>query len=247
VTSKPLSPKQWLVDNPLRHGENLYAVISSTSDADPLAVYRQRGGVEPAARVWAGTPYADWLPVMPYLLSLTPDSEFLQWATETAANDWGWLAVSTATPETIVEHLRGLTQVFMPAGEAVFFRFWDGRHWLPILQHLGDATRDVLPVFDRYWINSQPVAVGQGAVLAAQAFPWWQIPGELLDTLAESDLNTVIDNLMQWLKDTQAELYASIGELHLRLKVEHFVQRSSPSQLKDSGLLLAHVQQEVFS
>ena len=245
MISEPLTPRQWLEDNPLRPGESLYAVISSTSDADPLAAYRQQGGVEPPDKLWADTAYADWLPVMPYLLKLTPDSEFIQWAAQTDADDWGWLAISTASPQRISEHLRSLTQVLMPSGEAVFFRFWDGRHWLPILQHLGTATRDVLPVFDRYWINGQPVTVGQGEVLAAPTFPWWQVPDDLLDSLAEQDLNTVIDNLMQWLKDAHAPLYASIGEAHLRLKVEHFVQRSSPTQRKDSGLLLAHVQQEV--
>ena len=166
MNSEPLTPRQWLADNPLRPGESLYAVISSTSDADPLAAYRQQGGVEPPDRLWADTAYADWLPVMPYLLRLTPDSEFIQWAAQTDADDWGWLAISTACPLRITEHLRSLTQVLMPSGEAVFFRFWDGRHWLPILQHLGTTTRDVLPVFDRYWINGQPVTVGQGEVLA---------------------------------------------------------------------------------
>ena len=140
MTSESLNPQQWLADNPLLTGERLYAVISSTSNADPLAAYRQRGGIEPPIALWAETPYADWLPVMPYLLSLTPDSGFLQWAAETGADDWGWLAVSTAAPELIAAHLRGLTHVLMPAGEAVFFRFWDGRHWLPILQHLSTAV-----------------------------------------------------------------------------------------------------------
>ena len=74
MISEPLTPRQWLEDNPLRPGESLYAVISSTSDADPLAAYRQQGGVEPPDKLWADTAYADWLPVMPYLLKLTPDS-----------------------------------------------------------------------------------------------------------------------------------------------------------------------------
>lgn len=246
MTSQSLNPQQWLADNPLRPGERLYAVISSASDADPLAACRQRGGIEPPLALWAETPYADWLPVMPYLLSLTPDSGFLQWVAETDADDWGWLAVSTAAPEHIAAHLRGLTHVLMPEGAAVFFRFWDGRHWLPILQHLGTATSDVLPVFDRYWVNGQPVVVGQGAALPAHSFPWWEVPQDLLTTLAEKDFNTVIDNLMQGFKETQAELYASMSESRLRQKIEHFVQRSSPSQRKDSRLLLAHVQQETY-
>lgn len=245
MTSESLTAQQWLADNPLRCGEHLYAVISCASDADPLAAYRQRGGVEPPIALWAETPYADWLPVMPYLLSLTPDSECVQWAAETDAHDWGWLAVSTAAPELIASHLRGLTHVLMPAGVAVFFRFWDGRHWLPILQHLGPAARDVLPVFDRYWVNGQPVAVGQGATLPAQSFPWWEVPKDLLNTLAEKDSSTVIDNLLQWLKETQTELYFSLPESGLRQKVEHFVTLSDSNQDDDKQRFMTYLQQEL--
>lgn len=35
MISDPLNPQQWLTKNPLRPGESLYAVISSTSDAGP--------------------------------------------------------------------------------------------------------------------------------------------------------------------------------------------------------------------
>ena len=245
MTSDALNPLQWLTENPLRPGESLYAVISSTSKADPLAAYRQRCGIEPAIALWANTPYADWLPVMPYLLSLTPDSGFLQWVAETDADDWGWLAVSTAAPTLITEHLRGLTQVLMPASEAVFFRYWDGRHWLPTLQYLSTAATDVLPVFDRYWINGQPVAVGQGAARPAQSFPWWEVPQDLLNTLAEKDPTYVIANMMLWLKETQAELYFSTPEPILRHKVEHFVTVSDSSQDDNNQRFIAYIKQEL--
>ncbi|MEB0207477.1 DUF4123 domain-containing protein [Pseudomonas sp. CCC3.1] len=245
MTSESLNPQQWLADNPLLAGERLYAVISSTSNADPLAAYRQRGGIEPPIALWAETPYADWLPVMPYLLSLTPDSEFVQWVAQTDADDWGWLAVSTAAPELIAAHLRGLTHVLMPAGEAVFFRFWDGRHWLPILQHLGTEASDVLPMFDRYWVNGEPVAVGQGATRPAQSFPWWEVPKDLLNTLAEKDLSNVIDNLMQWLKETQTALYFSTPEPGLRQKVEHFVTLADSTQDNDNQRFMAYLQREL--
>ena len=229
MTSDAITPQQWLAKNPLRPGEHLYAVISSTSTAQPLAAWRKYEP-QPAEPLWANTPYADWLPVMPWLLSLTGKEDFLHWAARTDAQDWGWLAISSAPPELIAEHLRGLTQVFTAPGDAVFFRFWDGRYFLTVLQQLGVTTPYVLPVFDRYWVNGQPVAVGQGAALPAHSFPWWEVPQDLLTTLAEKDFNTVIDNLMQGFKETQAELYASMSESRLRQKIEHFVQRSSPSQ-----------------
>ena len=244
MTSDAITPQQWLAKTPLRPGEHLYAVISSTSTAQPLAAWRQHEP-EPAVPLWANTPYADWLPVMPWLLSLTGTEAFLNWAAHTDAQDWGWLAISSAPPELIAEHLRGLTQVFTAPSDAVFFRFWDGRYFLTVLQQLGETTSDVLPVFDRYWINGQPVAVGQGAARPAQSFPWWEVPQNLLTTLAEKDLTNVIDNMMQWLKETRAELYFSTPEPVLRQKVEHFVTFSDASQDDDNQRFIAYIQQEL--
>lgn len=79
----------------------------------------------------------DWQPVMPYLAELKPRSAFLEWIAETDAEDWGWLAVSSSTPDVVFEHLRSLTPVRMPDGTEVFSRFWDGRHIYPILEGLG--------------------------------------------------------------------------------------------------------------
>ncbi|ABA74783.1 conserved hypothetical protein [Pseudomonas fluorescens Pf0-1] len=77
---------------------------------------------------------------MPYVTELKPNSAFLPWIAETAALDWGWLAMSRAEPNDVFEHLRSLTQVNMPDGTEVFFRFWDGRHIYPILKGLGEKA-----------------------------------------------------------------------------------------------------------
>ena len=245
MPSKALTPYSWLTENPLRSDEQLYAVISCASDADPLTAYRQSGNNRPAMALWADTPYADWLPVMPYLLALPCDSAFLAWVAETDAQDWGWLAISSATPEHIAEHLRSLTQVRLPNSEAVFLRFWDGRHFLPLLEQLGHQVRDVLPVFDRYWVNGQSVVTGQGPIRPALPFPWWEVPQNLLNSLADKDASTVIDNLMQWLKETHTHLYFSTPELSLRQKVEHCVRLEPSSSTHISEHLLAHLQQEI--
>ena len=84
--------------------------------------------------IWADTIYAEWDAVMPFVGIVAVDSEFLDWVATTESRDWGWLAVSSASLEVVVEHFRSLTQVLMPDGKAVFFRFWDGRFLLPILQ-----------------------------------------------------------------------------------------------------------------
>ena len=243
MTSKAITPQQWLAKNPLRPGEHLYAVISSTSTAQPLAAWRKYEP-QPAEPLWANTPYADWLPVMPWLLSLTGKEDFLHWAARTDAQDWGWLAISSAPPELIAEHLRGLTQVFTAPGDAVFFRFWDGRYFFTVLQQLGATTSDVLPVFDRYWVNGQPVAVGQGANRPAQDFPWWQVPEDLLCALVEQDSSSVIDNLMCLLKETAPLLYNATAESVLRQKVESYLAATGSALNFDHARFTAHLQQE---
>jgi hypothetical protein len=199
VTSENISPQVWLSESPLLSGERLYAVISNASDADPLKAYYQHDAAAELQPIWSGTPYADWQPVMPYLAELKPNAGFLQWIGETDALDWGWLAVSTSTADVVFEHLRSLTQVRTPDGTEVFFRFWDGRHIYPILEGLGSSAGEVLPVFDRYLINGQSLTVGPRSVPPAKEWPWWDVPQKLLDTLAEKDHTTVVDNLMQWL------------------------------------------------
>ncbi|MFK7608278.1 MULTISPECIES: DUF4123 domain-containing protein [unclassified Pseudomonas] len=243
MTSDAITPQQWLAKTPLRPGELLYAVISSTSTAQPLAAWRQHES-QPAVPLWANTPYADWLPVMPWLLCLTGTEAFLNWAAHTDAQDWGWLAISSAPPELIAEHLRGLTQVFTAPSDAVFFRFWDGRYFLTVLQQLGATTSDVLPVFDRYWVNGQPVAVGQGANRPAQDFPWWQVPEDLLCALVEQDSSSVIDNLMCLLKETAPLLYNATAESVLRQKVESYLAATGSALNFDHARFTAHLQQE---
>ncbi len=125
MTSDALSPRTWLARHPLQAGECLYAVFGSASDAAPLQAYYREDSPPPPLPLWNGTPYADWQPVMPYLAKLSPSSVFLDWAASEKSRDWGWLAVSTWSTDAILEHLRSLTQVRMPDGSEVFFRFWD--------------------------------------------------------------------------------------------------------------------------
>ena len=243
MTSDAIPPQQWLAKTPLRPDEHLYAVISSTSTAQPLTAWRQHES-QPAEPLWANTPYADWLPVMPWLLSLTGKEDFLHWAARTDAQDWGWLAISSAPPELIAEHLRGLTQVFTAPDDAVFFRFWDGRYFLTVLQQLGETTSDILPVFDRFWVNGQPVVVGQGANRPAQAFPWWQVPEDVQCALAEQDPSSVIHNLMLTLKQTEPLLYNATAENLLRQKVESYLATTGSFLHVDHAHFIAHLQQE---
>ncbi|MFJ4608487.1 DUF4123 domain-containing protein [Pseudomonas atacamensis] len=235
MPSERISPKDWLAQQPLQSGERLYLIISAASDADALKTLYL---TEPTAQlipIWGGTPYSTWQPVMPYLTELKANSAFLPWIAETDALDWGWLAVSRSEPNEVFEHLRSLTQVKMPDGTEVFFRFWDGRHIHPILRGLGEKAGEVLPVFERYLINGQALEVGTRVVPKVKDWPWWEVPKGLLEGLSKDNPATLVSNLMQWLEEDRPDLYTEWPENNLKLKITRFVRRpDAPQNLKEA-------------
>ncbi|WP_311886490.1 MULTISPECIES: DUF4123 domain-containing protein [unclassified Pseudomonas] len=240
MPSDRITPKDWLAQQPLQTGERLYLVISAASDSDAL---KNLYLTEPTAQlipIWGGTPYSTWQPVMPYVTELKANSAFLPWIAETDALDWGWLAVSRSEPNDVFEHLRSLTQVKMPDGTEVFFRFWDGRHIYPILHGLGEKAGEVMPMFERYLINGQSLEVGTRVVPKVKDWPWWEVPKPLLDGLAKENPTTLISNLMQWLEEDRPDIYTAWPENNLKLKISRFVRRpDAPKNLKEA--LLNHL------
>ncbi|MCV2223236.1 DUF4123 domain-containing protein [Pseudomonas mercuritolerans] len=240
MPSERITPKDWLAQQPLQSGERLYLIVSAASDADALKTLYL---TEPTAQlipIWGGTPYSTWQPVMPYLTELKANSAFLPWIAETDALDWGWLAVSRSEPNEVFEHLRSLTQVKMPDGTEVFFRFWDGRHIYPILRGLGEKAGEVLPVFERYLINGQALEVGTRVVPKVRDWPWWEVPKGLLEGLSKDNPATLVSNLMQWLEEDRPDLYTAWPENNLKLKITRFVRRpDAPQNLKEA--LISHL------
>ncbi|KTC52402.1 hypothetical protein AO262_28050 [Pseudomonas fluorescens ABAC62] len=221
------TPSTWLARTPLQANEQLFAVLGAASGAKPLAAWRASELQTRPQSIWAGTAYAEWNEVMPYVALIKPDSAFLNWVAITEATDWGWLAVSSSPLETVVAHLQGLTKVQLPDGQDVFLRFWDGAQFLPILQNLGGEAGALLPVFQRYLINGQPLEVLTAAVTAANASPWWQVPASLVEHMAEQSPQTLIDNLLQWLQEQRPDLYSAFTAATLRHKVAYFARRPS--------------------
>lgn len=240
MPSDRITPKDWQTQQPLQTGERLYLVISAASDSDAL---KNLYLTEPTAQlipIWGGTPYSTWQPVMPYVTELKANSAFLPWIAETDALDWGWLAVSRSEPNEVFEHLRSLTQVKMPDGTEVFFRFWDGRHIYPILHGLGEKAGEVMPMFERYLINGQSLEVGTRVVPKVKDWPWWEVPKPLLDGLTKENPTTLISNLMQWLEEDRPDIYTAWPENNLKLKISRFVRRpDAPKNLKEA--LLNHL------
>ncbi|NVZ20175.1 DUF4123 domain-containing protein [Pseudomonas costantinii] len=219
---KQLLPREWLIS--FQSTEHLFAILSNASDAKPLDTWRSTAaGILPQP-IWAGTAYAEWDEVMPYVGIVEPDSPFLDWIATTESTDWGWLAVSSSPLETVVAHLQSLTKVYLPDDQQVFLRFWDGAQFLPMLQTLGDEAGKVLPVFQRYLINGQALSVATGEVTAAKTSPWWRVPAPILEHLAEQSPQVLIDNLLQWLEEQRPDLYTAFTPTTLQHKVAYFAR-----------------------
>lgn len=227
-----LTPAEWLAREPLKPSEQLFAIFSNASDARPPLV-----GPNP---IWADTIYAEWDTVMPFVGIVAADSEFLDWVASTESRDWGWLAVSSASLEVVVEHFRSLTQVLMPDGAAVFFRFWDGRFLLPILQSDEVQSAQLIPVISRGLINGQAVDIGGRAQVSGRVFPWWKVPESVLASAGNS---VRIGNALQWLSEEHPALYEAFPQVVLRYKVQQFFQVSA-SEESSQSVLLAYLQDE---
>ncbi|KRP64591.1 DUF4123 domain-containing protein [Pseudomonas orientalis] len=232
---RPMDPRTWLAQFPLRADERIYAVLGNVSDAKPLAAWQAAAAGPLPQAIWAGTAYAQWQEVMPYVGIVEPDSAFFDWVAAAQATDWGWLAVSSSALESVVAHLQSLSKVVMPDDQAVFFRFWDGAWFQPMWQQLGDEAGKVLPVFGRYLINGQPLTVATGPVTPAQVCPWWRVPASLLRHMEEQSPRVLIDNLLQWLQEQRPDLYAAYTPATLQHKLGWFTRRpgASPAALVD--------------
>lgn len=222
-----LEPRAWLAREPMKPSEQLFAVFSHASDVEPPLP-------EAPSPIWAETIYAEWDAVMPYVGIVAADSEFLDWVATTASRDWGWLAVSSASLEVVIEHFRSLTQVLMPNGKAVFFRFWDGRFLLPILQSDAVDAAQLLPVISRGLINGQPIDIGGRAQVSGRVFPWWTVPDPVLASAGDE---VRVGNAVQWLSEEHPALFEAFPEVVLRCKMGQFFQRSTSEESSQSALL----------
>ncbi|MDD0844774.1 DUF4123 domain-containing protein [Pseudomonas sp. Gutcm_11s] len=185
MPSEAISVRDWL-EAEWREGQRLYVVMGNASEANPLQAYYQQDSACLPQPIWGDTPYAGWQEVMPYLGELDSGSSFLDWVDEVPNRDWGWLALSFHEPSSVLDHLRSLTQVLMPDGAEVFFRHWDGSHLLPILRHLGDASNELLPIFDHLLVNGQTLSITTTAPPTPRDYPWWQVPQAVASALTKA-------------------------------------------------------------
>ncbi|MGY3929570.1 type III secretion protein [Aeromonas encheleia] len=232
MRSEVISLPEWVGTH---RSSPLYAVLAGASDATPLQHYYQLDGRHTPRGLYLGTAYADWHPVMPYLVELDEGSTFIEWAASTPARDWGFLLSTAQSVDTFYAHLQGLTQIWHQ-GEAVFFRYWDGVYLASIIEQLGDRFTSLLPELSELWVCDRAFQWGPSEPFSPRPFPWWNLPDPLVVALAKQDPGPLINNLMQQLADQNGQLYWSFPEANLRLKVARFVARNP---LSDSELFPA--------
>ena len=204
----------------------LYAVLSNTGESQAVKEYYLHDGTQTPYGLYSGTPYADWFSVMPMIVPISNSSPFLDWVATTEHKDWGWLARSPFSLETITEHIRGLTQVIMPTDEQVFFRYWDGEYMAEHLRYFGDRWSEMLPAFPFYWVNGEFFTVHIPATAEAKSFPWWNVPQGLIDRLLQENTKPILGNVLQVLREEHPELYWQFDEAILRMKIERVISVS---------------------
>lgn len=238
--SKPLSG--WLTA--LDPDVHLYAIISAASEAEPVRYYFQRDGATIAWPLYANTHYADWHPVMPYLVKLSRHSPFLDWVNTTEATDWGWLFTSSQEASELAPYFTSLTQATMPEGERVFFRYWDGDYFSLILSHQHEQTCSLLPPMRACWANGHTFTFHPDNTTTAKPFAWWQLSDALLKQLAKADSRPLITNLLQYLQENRGDLWLSFPNNILESKVRYFVENYQGEPEKITAALCEQLSEE---
>jgi hypothetical protein len=105
---------------------NLYAVFDGASVTDlRTKIFEHQPEHE---CLYPGELEPDLAEVAPYLIKLTPDSEFTLWILEEGwGNHWGIFAQSPADLRSMRRHFRTLLKVHDPDGKPMLFRYYDPR------------------------------------------------------------------------------------------------------------------------
>lgn len=210
------------------HESYVYLVLSGTSAAKPVRHFYATDGLT-ARPLFQGTQYAGWHEVMPFLAQVTETSAFLAWIDETDSTDWGWGLVSDASLEEVFNHIRSLTKILLPAGQEVFFRYWDARYFGAILDNVDDACRArlmgpiatiVLP--EGKIVNHPGVPE---PVESALEFPWFSLPAETLKKIAALCWGQLVDNTVAALGKKKQSPLSRYPDPIARQKVERHLRR----------------------
>lgn len=208
-----------------QQGLNWYAIINGTKEKSALIDYYRLGGHD-ATAIWSGTPYEDWKEVMPYIAPVDKTGDFPNWIQQEAEEDWGMLVGSHASFEQLHAHFRSLTQVWLPSGSHVFFRFYDPRFSLDVANYCDEKLRALVMGPARYWaVKGRFVENASPKIdVKEQAFPWWTVPETVIAQLS-TDKSVLEVNLVKGAVDTRPDITQFYPEQVLAYKASRFAQK----------------------
>ncbi|WP_158587129.1 DUF4123 domain-containing protein [Motilimonas pumila] len=201
-----------------------YIVLNSTSDAEPLRCYFSHSAAE-VMPIWAGTEYANWKDAMPYIAPLPDDSFFEEMAQQ--QNDWGLVVSTPLSISEAKKHLCSISQIWLPTGKHVFFRFFDPDASFGILNQLSDQEKSQLMGPFAAW-HSQLEQVTNPAMTdqaSEKAFPWFEISKASLTRFQEKDSRTLEVNTLKWLKEQHADLFFAFPPAIITAKVNRLTRK----------------------
>ncbi|ELJ8249291.1 DUF4123 domain-containing protein [Salmonella enterica] len=234
--------RQWL-DITATSTMPLYAILSNVSEAKPVREYYLHDGSQTPTGLYSATPYADWTEAMPVIVRLDENSPFLKWVETTEHKNWGWLARSPMPLERILQHMRGLVKVFLPDGNDVFFRYWDGKWLAEQLRFMGDDWREVMPPFAFYLVNGEDFTVhitGQGE---PKASPWWRVPQALIDAMMQKDNTPLVEGVMKTLRELRPDIFHTCDNAVLASRIRRRLGNSTC--MPDMGKLIELVSDDI--
>ncbi|OBU20474.1 DUF4123 domain-containing protein [Photobacterium kishitanii] len=222
ILSSLLPQLQQAIDNK----QNIFAVLNKTSDSNPL-MHFSSSDLSQSEPLWLGTQYREWFDVMPVLIQVPLSDPFIEWLEQARPIDWGLFVVSPFNFEDVYQYLQSLTQVWLPNGRYCFFRFFDPRFSIPIVQLCNDEQRAELMGPTSQWLSysHQVVRNDEISLGRAREFPWWNVPEHVLKKFKEEDKSTLIKNSLQWLKESHADIYYSFSEKNVEAKIKRLVER----------------------
>ncbi|WP_407333311.1 DUF4123 domain-containing protein [Enterovibrio sp. 27052020O] len=226
---------------------NRFAIFNGTTEENAIKHFYRLGGND-AKPLWSGTPYAEWLEVMPFIADVTHLSAFTEWEAQQAPEDWGILVSSDSTMADALAHFRSLTQVWMPSGSHSFFRFYDPRFSLTVAEFCDDEQRAQVMGPCQTWqakgkeiLNVTPIKHAD-----EKPFPWWNVPKNVVQKITDTDKTTRITNSVKWLRENHADLYFYYPESTLQAKITRLVTRHKEEHGSLNQLLKTSLEKEVY-
>ena len=214
--------QRWLDDQRSQQRE-LLLVVDRLAEPDPIVELFGAGLMQDYVNLYQGTEFADMADVGPWLVRLNDtDTAVLHSLLEAPQQNWGWLASANQLDlQTLAEHWRE-RMLIDEVGLRALYRFQDPRviarslahvaaHEIP--QLLGPLSSALCWESDAWHSHENPQP---GPSSFSQPAPWlYAEPASIAREIR-------LDNLEQWLWESQPEATTALAKQHeIRSWLEH--------------------------